>query len=78
MSVSRSLSPESMRRRALAIRFVLGPAVITFAFFFAETNRPFSDVWKPLLLYYALAIPAFFLVDYVKRRAAGAAGASPK
>lgn len=59
---------EKNKARAMTIRFVLGPAAIVAAFFFFETERAFSDVWKPLLLYYALAVPAFFLVDYIKRR----------
>ena len=63
----------SARRKAMTIRFVLGPAAIAAVFFFLEKERPFSEVWKPLALYYALAVPAFFLVDYLKRRAAARA-----
>lgn len=57
-----------MDRRALAIRFVLGPAAIVAVFFFLEKTRPFAEVWKPLLLYYAVAIPAFLLIDKLKAR----------
>lgn len=58
-----------MDRRALTIRFVLGPAAILGVFFFLEKSRPFSDVWKPLLLYVSVAVPAFVLIDRLKRRA---------
>lgn len=54
--------------RSLATRFVIGPAAIVAVFFFLEKSRPFSEVWKPLLLYFVLAVPAFFLVDYLKRK----------
>ena len=57
-----------MNKRAMAMRFVVGPAAIVAVFFFLETSRPFAEVWKPLLLYFALAVPAFFLVDYLKRK----------
>lgn len=57
-----------MDRRALAIRFALGPAAIVAVFFFLEKTRPFAEVWKPLLLYYTVAIPAFLLIDKLKAR----------
>jgi hypothetical protein len=56
-----------MDRRALAIRFVLGPAIIAATFLFFDRSRPFIEVWKPLLLYYGIAIPAFFLIDRLKK-----------
>ena len=56
------------RARTLATRFALGPAVIAAVFFFFEKGQPFSEVWKPLALYFALAVPAFFLIDHLKRR----------
>jgi hypothetical protein len=55
------------RKKNLAIRFALGPALIAAVFFFFEKSRPFAEVWKPLLLYYAIAVPAFFLLDRLKR-----------
>ncbi len=58
------------------IRFIIGPMVIVAAFLFIEENRPFTEVWKPLALYYGLALPAFFLVDWVKRRKAATKGAA--
>lgn len=58
-----------MDRRALAVRFFLGPAAIVAVFFFLETTRPFVEVWKPLLLYYGTAVPAFILIDRMKRKA---------
>jgi hypothetical protein len=57
-----------VNKRSLAMRFVIGPAAIVAVFFLLETSRPFAEVWKPLLLYFALAVPAFFLVDYLKRK----------
>ncbi len=58
-----------LSRKSLAARFALGPLVIVALFYFAENQRPFIDVWKPLLLYYALALPAFFVVEYFRKRA---------
>jgi hypothetical protein len=52
--------------RALATRFALGPAAIVAVFFFLQRNQ-FAEVWKPLLFYYAVAIPGFFLVDKLKK-----------
>ena len=60
-----SMTPSQKRN---ALRFFIGPAVIVAVFFFMEESRAFSEVWKPLLLYYALAVPAFFLLDYLKRK----------
>jgi hypothetical protein len=57
-----------VNKRTITTRFVIGPAAIAAVFFFLEKSRPFSEVWKPLLLYFALAVPAFFLVDYLKRK----------
>ena len=57
-----------IQKKQHLIRFVIGPMVIVAAFLFIEENRPFTEVWKPLLMYYGLALPAFFLVDWVKRR----------
>lgn len=59
----------SQRRQQLT-RFVIGPLAIVAAFFFFDRSGPFIEVWKPLLLYYGLAIPAFFLMERFKRRAA--------
>lgn len=56
-----------MDRRAIAVRFVLGPAFIVATFFFLEKTRPFLDVWKPLLTYYAVAFPASLLIDRAKK-----------
>lgn len=56
-------------RRHLAVRLLLGAAAITAVFFFFEKERPFVEVWKPLLTFAALAVPAFFLLDAVRRRA---------
>ena len=58
------------RSRAGFIRFVLGPLAIVAAFYFLETSRPFVEVWKPLVVYYLIAVPAFFLLERFKRRAA--------
>lgn len=63
-----------IQKKQSLIRFVIGPLAITAAFLFLETSRPFTEVWKPLLLYYALAVPAFFLIDFIKRRARAASG----
>jgi hypothetical protein len=57
-----------MNKRSLTMRFFIGPAAIVAVFFFLEKTRPFNEVWKPLLLYFALAVPAFFLVDYLKKK----------
>ena len=53
--------------RALATRLVMGPAVIAAVFFFLEKERPFTEVWKPLLIYVVIAVPAFFLLDKLRR-----------
>jgi hypothetical protein len=57
-----------IQKKQHLIRFVIGPMVIVAAFLFIEESRPFTEVWKPLAMYYGLALPAFFLVDWVKRR----------
>ena len=47
----------------------MGPAIIAAAFFFLEKNKPFIEVWKPLLLYVVIAVPAFLLLDKMRARA---------
>ena len=59
-----------MQARQQIVRFVIGPLAIVAAFFFFDRSHPFIEVWKPLLLYYGLAVPAFLLVRYLKWRAA--------
>ncbi len=59
-----------MERRQQLTRFVIGPLAIVAAFFFFDRSGTFIQVWKPLLLYYALAIPGFYLLDRLRRRAA--------
>jgi hypothetical protein len=54
--------------KLLARRFVLPPALIVAVFFFFERSRPFSEVWKPLALYFAIAIPLFLIVDRLRAR----------
>ncbi len=61
------MSPAAQRRQ-LAVRFVLGAAAVVAAFYFFERERPFVEVWKPVLLFAALAIPAFVVLDRVRRR----------
>jgi hypothetical protein len=67
--VSSALTPAEQRRH-LAVRLLLGAAAIVAAFFFFERERPFTEVWKPLLTFAALAVPAFFILDKVRRRTA--------
>jgi hypothetical protein len=59
-----------LNRKSLATRFAVAPLAIVALYYFAETGRPFVEVYQPLLLYYALAVPAFFLVERFRRRAA--------
>jgi hypothetical protein len=56
--------------RLLARRFVIPPAIIVAVFFFLEKSRPFNEVWKPLAMYFAIAAPAFFIIDRLKKRMA--------
>lgn len=56
------------QRRQLAVRFVLGAVAVVAAFYFFERERPFVEVWKPVLVFAALAIPAFVILDRVRRR----------
>ena len=56
-----------MQRKQQLVRFVIGPLAIVAAFYFFDRSGPFIEVWKPLLLYYGLAIPAFFLVERLKK-----------
>lgn len=58
-----------MDRRALIIRLLAGPALIVAVFFFLEKTRPFTDVYKPLLLYFCLALPASVVVEKLKHKA---------
>ena len=57
--------------RTLATRIVMGPAIIAAVFFFLEKDHPFHDVWKPLLFYFVVAVPAFLLLDRFKAGAKG-------
>ena len=57
-----------MDKQLWARRFLLPPVIIIAVFLFLEKTRPFTDVWKPLLLYFAVALPAFFLIDRVRAR----------
>jgi hypothetical protein len=67
--VNELLSP-AQNRRHLAVRLLLGAAAIVAVFFFFERERPFVEVWKPLVTFTALALPAFLALDAVRRRAA--------
>ncbi len=63
------MSPAEQRRH-LAVRLLLGAAAVVLAFLFFERERPFEEVWKPVLLFAALAVPAFVVLDRVRRRSA--------
>ncbi len=60
----------AQHRRHLTVRMLLGAAAVTAAFFFFERERPFVEVWKPLVVFAALAVPAFIALDVVRRRSA--------
>ncbi|HEY4221878.1 MAG TPA: hypothetical protein VGO62_11050 [Myxococcota bacterium] len=56
------------QRRSLAARMVLGAFAVT-AVFYAFDRGTFPDnVWKPLGLYIALAVPAYFLLDVLRKK----------
>ena len=62
----------STARRRNLVRFIIGPLAILCVFLFLEKNREFHEVWKPLALYYAMALPGFLLVDRLRARASRA------
>ena len=54
--------------RQLAARLVLGAFAIV-AVFFGFQRESFVDVWKPLLLYAVLAVPAYVVLAKLRARA---------
>ncbi len=66
------MSPEL--RRSAARLFIGAFAIV--AVFFAFQRERFGEVWKPLLLYSALAVPAFIVLSRLRRRAPGSGPSS--
>ncbi len=57
------------RASVLTRRFVLPPALIALVWFFFERSAPFIHVLKPIALYLAVSVPAFWLLNRATRTA---------